>query len=139
VTIPYRIGWARWVIILWGLLIFAWLGQEDNHVWPVAVLGAGTMTLTTGVWVQSHYAGHSLSPMMMPVWSTILGASIGLGAAVITAFLMLFKNVRHAHLVPDYPAGLMGAVLGLMPVWMLAGAFLGVGVGLLMMAWNHKG
>jgi hypothetical protein len=43
---------------------------------------------------------------------------------------MFFKNARHSHLYPDYPPEQLLAMLGRAPIWMLAGAFLGLSLGL---------
>ncbi len=137
-TIPRRAGWVRWLIIVWGVLIFIWLGQEDNHVWPVALLGAGAAMIFALAWVQGRYGGRSISPVGVPLWGASFGAGVGLGGAVMTAFLMLFKNVRHAHIMPDYPNALMGAMLALSPAWMLAGMCFGVGAGIILIVWQGK-
>jgi hypothetical protein len=57
-----------------------------------------------------------------------LGGLIGLATPVTAALLMLLKNGSHAHVVPDYPFGVMLGVLSLAPAYGLAGALIGVGI-----------
>jgi hypothetical protein len=68
-----------------------------------------------------------------------LGAAVGLGASIATAALMFFKDARHAHLYPDYPAEQMGAVLQRAPGWALAGALFGLALSLAWLAVSHPG
>lgn len=132
--VPHQAVWMRWLLIIWGLIIFIWLGQEDNHVLPVAVLGAGASCLILSVWAFNRYGGQLIERAILPFVLTGVGVVVGLGGVAVTVGLMLFKNVRHAHLVPDYPNGLMGAMINLAPAWMLAGACIGLGMGLIILA-----
>jgi hypothetical protein len=135
-TIPKRAGWLRWVTILWGLIGFLWLGQEDNHILPVALLGGGASSLTLVLWAINRYGGQTLKHGL-PFILTGAGAVVGLGGVAFTVGLMIFKNVRHAHLTPDYPNALLGAMINLAPAWMLAGACFGLGLGLIIQAIDH--
>jgi hypothetical protein len=132
--LPARGRKLRWVIILYGLLIFLWLGPEDTHVWPVALLGSGASLLVIIWWLLGHYSGHRIPTRWLPLLTMLTGAAAGFGGSVITAVLMLLKNARHAHVFPEYPAPLMLAVLERAPAWMLAGALLGLGVSALWIA-----
>jgi hypothetical protein len=68
------------------------------------------------------------------VLGLLLGAADGLGTSVATAVLMFFKNARHAHVFPDYPAGMIIAVLERAPLWAAAGALAGLSIGLAWLA-----
>ena len=59
------------------------------------------------------------------------GALIGALTALATALLMLFKNLRHGHLFPDYPLDMLLDTLERLPYWSLAGALAGLGIGFL--------
>jgi hypothetical protein len=66
----------------------------------------------------------------LPLAGALLGAALGLAAALTAATLMFFKNALHAHVFLDYPPALIGAMLARGPVWLLAGALLGLGAAL---------
>jgi hypothetical protein len=123
--------WTRWIVVLWALLLFYWLGLEDDTLWPVVILGMGSSLLLLMQAVQGRYGGQQITRKLLPYWAALVGAIIGLGGGLCTAALMLFKNVRHAHILPDYPVEIIGAVLGLMPIWAIAGAMIAASIALL--------
>lgn len=128
----------RWLLILCGLAIWFWLGPEDDHSWPVALLSV-VSSVTVGLWwLAGRVSGVRLSPARALVLCTLAGAVIGIGSAVLAASLMILKNARHAHLFPDYPAGQVLAMLGLAPVWGIAGALVGLALGLLLIAFKQE-
>lgn len=129
----------RWAGLLYGLALLLWLSVEDNHVWPVAALGAGLAALLALVNLLGRLGGQDVPARCAVVGAAALGALVGLGAAVATAALMLFKNALHAHLFLDYPPGLMLALLSRAPVWALAGGLVGLGLLLLWMALAKSG
>jgi len=128
----------RWLIIGYGILVFLWLGPEDNHVWPVVFISMGAAALILTQWLLRRFGGQDISETYILPMGMTIGGIIGLATAVITALLMLFKNARHAHVFPDFPPGLMGAVLERAPVWTIAGSIFGLGVGLLLLAFHTK-
>jgi len=130
--------------IVYGIALFVWTRVEDNAVWTAAAFGVGLM------WV--IFKPHPLPPSpdgegersaMTPplnmergrgggvVLALLRGALIGGGGAVAAAALMLLKNGLHAHAFPDYPFGVIAALIARAPVWAAAGALVGVGVSLL--------
>lgn len=131
VSVPNWRKQLRWASIGHGLLIFFWLGPEDNRVWHAALIGSGLAILLAFTWLHRRFSGLSLRISQVVPLLTLLGVLTGGGASLITALLMLFKNARHAHLVPDYPPALMGAILQLAPAWGLVGGLLGLGTALL--------
>lgn len=135
--LPHRGRKARWIAILYGLLIFFWLSSEDNRIWPVTLLGAGAAVLIVAWMILSRWGGQTIPARYVPVSLALFGLLTGLGASLITALLMLFKNARHGHIFPDYPPGLMGAILERGPLWALGGALAGLGVGLAWLALQH--
>lgn len=125
--IPERGNRLRWIIILYGLLIFFWLSPEDNHTWPVIVIGTGASTLLVTVWTLRRFGGKIMPLRYLPIGLAFFGLIAGFGASVISVLLMLFKNVRHSHLYPDYPPGMMIAILERAPIWAAIGALIGLG------------
>ncbi|MYD11530.1 MAG: hypothetical protein F4X02_15985 [Chloroflexi bacterium] len=125
----------RGALLLTGLAILFWSGLEDNDASAVTLLGAlSSVSLT--LWLLSRVAvGFALTPHH----AALTGALTGALAALCTAALMLFKNLRHAHIFPDYPAGMLLAALERLPFWAIAGALAGLGIGLLLAARLSEG
>ena len=123
----------RAALLLTGLAILLWSGLEDSDSSAVTLLGAlSAITLT--LWLLSRIrAGPAFNPFSI----ALAGALAGALASLCTAALMLFKNLRHAHIFPDYPAEMLLAVLERLPVWAIAGGLAGLAIGLLLASrWN---
>lgn len=119
---------ARWNGILCGVVIFIWSGIEDNDLTAVLVLGLWTSATTLWLWEVNQPKMRHLADVPAPIVALILGATMGLSTSLITALLMLFKNLRHNHIFPDYPFAMVRDVLGLAPFWALAGAIMALGL-----------
>ena len=132
--VPERGRRLRWIIILYSLLIFFWLGPEDNHTAPVILIGAGASVLLLMVWTLHRVGGKIIPLRYIPLGLAFLGTVAGFGTSVLSALLMLFKNVRHSHIYPDYPPGLMAAVLERAPIWALIGGLIGLGSATIILA-----
>lgn len=128
---PVYSGIARWLILGWLLGVFVWSGPEDNRVWPVALLAALGAVIFTAAWLTSRLGDAAFPARHLLAILTLAGAVAGAGTGPLAAGLMFFKNARHAHLLPDYPAGLMGAMIARLPAWSLAGALLGLALALI--------
>jgi len=129
--VPAPNGRLRTISLIYGLLVFIWLSPEDNGVWPVALLGVGLAVLSL-VWLIRRRLGGSTFPTRYVAPGAVLsGGMAGLGGALATAGLMFFKNALHAHAFWDYPPAMVVAMLSRAPSWTLAGALVGLGVGLL--------
>lgn len=128
---------ARTVTVLYGILIFVWLSPEESQVWPVTLLGLGLASLTFMWMVGRRLGGRALTPLQLTVGGLLAGALVGLGACMAAGALMFFKNALHAHAFPDFPPGLVLALLSLAPVWTIVGALAGLGTALLWQAKQH--
>lgn len=118
----------RAALLLTGLAILLWSGLEDSGSSAVIMLGAlSSISLT--LWLLSRMAA---GPALNPFHIALAGALAGALASLCTAALMLFKNLRHAHIFPDYPAEMLLAVLERLPSWAIAGGLAGLGIGLLL-------
>ena len=116
-------------MLLCGLGILIWSGFEDRDALAVTALGffaAASFTL----YLLSSSRGHSASARGLS-FAVLSGALIGALTALATALLMLFKNLRHGHVFPDYPLEMMLATLERLPHWALAGGLAGLGIGIL--------
>lgn len=125
---------ARLIALAYGGGLLLWLSLEEDSVAVAALLGLGLAALILGLSTADKLGGRRIAAPAVPLAAALLGAAIGLGAAVAGAGLMFFKNALHAHVFPDYPPGLIGALLGRGPAWALAGALLGLGAGLAWLA-----
>ncbi len=119
-------------MIVTGIAVLLWSSLEDNDAMLVTILGAllaiaATMTLFKLPFLRARFPSDDL-----PKRATVAGALVGTLASVTTPLLMLFKDLRHAHVFPDYPPGMMLAMLERMPMWALAGGLAGFGFGLLL-------
>ncbi len=122
-----------------GAALLLWLSVEDNHVWPAALLGAALAVLLVTLNLLQHLGGRDLPARWVVPGGGLLGMLAGLAASVVTAGLMLFKNALHAHLFPDYPPGLLLAILERAPVWALAGGLTGLGLAFGWRWWQTTG
>lgn len=125
---------ARLIALAYGIGLLLWLSLEENSVAGAALLGLGLAALILVLTTADKLGSKRVAASAVPPAAALLGAAIGLGAAVAGASLMFFKNALHAHVFPDYPVSLIGALLGRGPAWTLAGALLGLGAGLTWLA-----
>jgi hypothetical protein len=117
--------------LFWCGITFFWMSVEDTSAVTVAILGSGLAVFLMLWWLGQQYGGQRFSLRLGLLVLMLSGAIVGGGAVVLITFLMFFKTAWHAHLFPDYPIEMMLAMLMRLPVWGIAGALLGLGVGLL--------
>lgn len=120
--------------LAYGGAVFLWLRIEDDAIWPAAAFGAAGAVIGALAWASRTFGGQQLPGHYAAVGLALLGALCGLATAAIAALLMLLKNGLHAHLFPDFPFGVIIAVLRLSPVWALAGGLAGLGLALAWLA-----
>lgn len=123
---------ARRLLLVSGIAVLLWSGMEDNDALLVTLLGTLLATAATMMLLASRRFHPVMTRGSRPMQGALAGALIGKLASVATPLLMLFKDLRHAHIYPDYPAGMMLATLERMPAWALAGGLAGFGIGLLL-------
>lgn len=138
--IPSAGRWLRSLWLIYGILVFVWLGPEDSLIWrPVALGAAGVLLVALHAGAQ--WQGERLLPARCWIPSAaVAGALFGGGTALGAAVLMFFKNALHAHIFPDYPLALILAVLERAPAWSLAGLFgcMGMALAALGFGLNHR-
>ncbi|MDX2161189.1 MAG: hypothetical protein SF162_07690 [bacterium] len=125
-TVPHLPHSARWIAFAYGALVFIWLSLEDNAVFSVALIGLGGAGLVGVRGFLRQFGGKTLPAAAFGIGLAVTGAGIGVGGAVGAAALMLLKTGLHSHLFPDYPAGVMIAMLMRAPAWGSAGALCGI-------------
>jgi len=131
VTMPHPNLITRLLIILAGITVLLWSGVEDNNVIGVTVLGTLLTILGVSVFIMSRFGGLELTQSSVLKLSPIVGGLIGAGSAISIVLLMLFKNVRHAHVFPDYPPQMMLDTLTRLPLWTISGGLIALGLALL--------
>ena len=128
--IPRAGRWSRLIALGLGISLFFWLSLEDTTTWPVIMYGLALSLLIILLVTLDKLGGKVVAVRYILPLSTGLGILVGLGTSVAVAGLMFFKNARHGHLFPDYPAEMMIAVLQRGPGWALAGGFIGLSLAL---------
>ncbi len=123
---------ARHLAVIAGVAILLWSGMEDNDAVMVSLLGAlsaaaAILTLGGAARFPARWRRGSLTKR-----AVVAGTLTGALASLTTPALMLFKNLRHAHVFPDYPPAMLLAMLERLPWWALAGALAGFGIGVLL-------
>ena len=119
---------SRGALLLTGLAILLWSGLEDSDAAAVTALGGLSAISLTLLLMARLSAGRRVKSGH----TALAGALAGALASLCAAALMLFKNLRHAHIFPDYPAEMLLAVLERLPIWTIAGSLAGLGIGLLL-------
>ncbi len=122
----------RQVPVFTGIAVLLWSGLEDKDAVVVSLLGALLATAASLMLLDSQRFRATFCRLSQPKRMAVAGAFIGALASVTTSLLMLFKNLRHAHIFPDYPPQMMLATLERMPFWALAGGLAGIGIGFLL-------
>lgn len=118
----------RWVYGLGGLAIFMWLRVEDNHTLPAALVGWGIALVVGLDWSIQTFGLGRRSHITWTIIAGAVGLGIGIGAALASAGMMLVKNGLHGHLFPDFPFGVVAAMLSNAPAWGGAGLLAGIGM-----------
>jgi len=132
--VPKPTNKLRWVVIIYAIFVLVWSGREHTGVMPITLVSFGMVVLTMIVWVSNRFSGRTLSVRSGAIASVLIGGIIGGGTSVVTASMMMFVNFRHAHLNPDFPPELVGAILQRLPIWALAGGLMGLALVLLWIA-----
>ena len=83
-------------------------------------------------------AGITIYNVKLVVSAALFGAVSGAFSSICAVLLMLFKDARHAHLYPDYPPRILGAMLSRLPAWLVAGALAAIGVVLLLSMFHRR-
>ena len=132
-TIPTSNPVSRLLIVMLGIVILLWSGMEDKDLIAVIALGLLLSVLTVMLGLMSRFGGRTLGTASLLKLAALVGSAVGAFSSVMTVLLMLFKNLRHGHVYPDYPPRLMIGILERLSIWMLAGGLAGLGLGFLVL------
>jgi len=130
-TVPKLTALTRLYPVGYGLVVLVWLSLEGSSTLPPALLGIGLAVILFGWIIMRRHSGERLSERLVRRYVLMGGFSMGAGGAILSALLMFFKSSWHGHIVPDYPFGMITAMLWRAPLWGIAGLLLAVGVLLL--------
>src|SRR5690349_5474040 len=123
-TIPPYPRRLTLITVLFGIVVFIWL-SPDEQGWLVIPLGIGMATLAAAHAVfglRRGLRGREITGRWWWPSMVVFGGVIGTISTVTTALRMLFKSALTQHVVPDYPALVIGGVLERAPMWGIAGA-----------------
>lgn len=91
-----------------------------------ASLGVAWAFAVLALVVMQTFSGRQLWGRGLVLAGAAFGAAVGISATGFGFLLMLFKNVQHAHLTPDFPNETLLGILYRAPAWGVAGALLGM-------------
>lgn len=124
----------RQAAVFYGIAFFIWLPIEDHSMWPAVIFGAVLAALLVILGVLDKMSVLVIPAPFLPIAAALWGALNGLSASLATTGVMFLKNALHGHIFPDYPPGLMFAMLQRAPAWAAAGGLFGLGLALLRLA-----
>lgn len=127
-----RSNLAPHILVITGIAVLLWSGLEDHDAVVVTVLGTLLATAAAVQLLDSRRFRVRARQRSLRQRLALAGALAGTLASITTPLLMLFKDLRHAHVFPDYPPEMMLATLERMPSWALAGGLAGFGIGILL-------
>ncbi len=123
-----RIWLLRPLTILWVVYGLVWIVLE-GAMWSVVLMGV----LTTAVFIlhllQKQLGRKSFSKGKVVVVTAVAGLAFGLGSALLTLLFMAVKTGLHAH-GPEFSLAEIEWVINQIPLWIIVGLLLGLGVGL---------
>jgi hypothetical protein len=124
---PGAMRQLRLLAILLGIILLVWVSIEDQSVTWV-VLFAAVICMLAAAWLLASFP----RPPTGKGWLVypLAGLLGGAATAPVALLLMAIKTGLHGHTVPDYTLAQMSDVLISFPIWVGAGAFIGLGAGL---------
>ncbi len=131
-NIPQQTLTHKLMAIGYGGGLMIWLATESTHIGLTVVLGLGLALMIVGLGILHWLGGREIN--LLRGWPVLFGILIGALTPITTFFLMLFKNVQHSHLVPDFSNEVIWEILARTPAWTLAGGLMGVAVVLISLA-----
>ena len=119
-------------MLLTGIAVLLWSSVEDSNAHAVTALGIlGATSVTMALLTSSRKKAVPANGYGL-IFAVLSGSLVGALSALASALLMLFKDLRHGHIFPDYPPEMILAMLERLPYWALAGGLAGLGIGILL-------
>jgi hypothetical protein len=133
--IPPTIPGLRAFTVLVALYAVAWISFE-GALGRLLLLAAGISLLVAGHAVRRFLGGRTLSRRKWLLFSAGMGFLLALATGLLALLLAAVKTGLHAH-GPEFSAEQLDWLLSRIPLWSVAGALAGLGLGLL--AVNYRG
>ena len=137
-SIPKTDSRVIFPMVGYGIILLVWLSLEDNGTFSVALLGTGATILYSTIWLLKRSGGQVLPLRLWLPGLILFGGIVGALSTLTTTLLMFFKTGWHGHEFADYPPQMLLAMLQRLPVWMLAGALIGLAVALIKVAFAPR-
>lgn len=120
----------RYLAIFYGVVVLIWLTTESAHVLLTTLLGLGLALLIVILSALYRLGGRCYTARWWIPTFIVGGILVGALTPLTTFLLMLFKNVQHSHLYPDFPNSVMFGIVGRAPIWAIAGGLIGAALAL---------
>jgi hypothetical protein len=117
----------RLLAILLGIILLVWVSIEDQSVTWAILFAAAICVLAAAELITSSPLPQRARGWLVYPLAGVLG---GAATAPIALLLMAIKTGIHGYAAPDYTPAQMSAVLAGFPIWVAAGAIIGLGAGI---------
>jgi hypothetical protein len=119
-----RISRTLWAVS--GLSVVFWIGYEDHSIFiPVLIGGLIATALSLRFWSRALLVSKGWRHSQTGA-NLLLGLLAGALVMPLAAVSMLVKVSLHGHVPPDFSAAQVLMVLGRTPIWVGAGALVGL-------------
>ena len=126
---PRNIPGLKLLMGLWLVYTVVWISLEGALV-QVIVMGTATAVLLVGHGWQRWLGGKMVGRGLGVLVTTLSGAGLGAGSALLTLVAMAVKTGLHAH-GPEFTQAEIAWVWNIVPLWTAVWFLVGLGVGLI--------
>ncbi len=126
--LPSHIPYLKSAALLVGMYAAVWSALEGALLYDL-LLAVSALALFMAWLVTDRIGGRALPPGRAVALAIAAGAVYGTGVALLTLGLMALKTGLHAH-GPEYSTAQIVWVWRQAPLWAVAGALAGLGLGL---------
>lgn len=132
IQLPARLPGLRMLIVVVAIAGVVWISLE-GRLWQVVALAAALTVASSGILWERYAAGRRLTVHRWYVAATLGGLLLGATCLGLALALMAVKTGLHAH-GPEFRLAEIHWVLRQWAAWPAAGALLGAGIGLIVVA-----
>lgn len=133
---PVKVPGLRWLMILTAVYGVVWMGFEGD-LRRVVLMGTAVTLSLTGYWVQRLLGGRTFHLIGWLVVTGSTGLMVGLGSSLMTLVFMVLKTGLHGH-GPEFRPSEIEWLVGMLPLWALAGFTAGMGIGTVIWGLNKS-
>lgn len=128
VHFPEKIPYLRPFTILLGLAVFVWMALEGNLTYSL-IMALWSVLVGWGHLLQRFLGGRTMRLWRFLLTMVATGLAGGLIANLAVLTFMAIKTGLHGH-GPEFSDYEVIWVIGQMPLWLVVGTLLGLGLGL---------